>query len=167
MKASIASLGAFATADRMLRDYTNALYEPAAEQGRRLAANGFERARALAEWKGRVAGTWSDVHVLDVEGDVIASDVGEERTVVATVKLGRLATDDVDVQLAHGPVGANAEIGDPSLTQMTSDGAQDGIATYTATFTADVAGLHGFTVRVLPSNPDLTNLVDLGLVTWA
>nr|MBA2599647.1 alpha-glucan family phosphorylase [Actinomycetota bacterium] len=167
MKASISSLGAFATADRMLRDYTNALYEPAAEQGRRLAANGFERARALAEWKGRVAGTWSDVHVLDVEGDVIASDVGEERTVVATVKLGRLATDDVDVQLAHGPVGANAEIGDPSLTQMTSDGAQDGIATYTATFTADVAGLHGFTVRVLPSNPDLTNLVDLGLVTWA
>ena len=53
------------------------------------------------------------------------------------------------------------------MTQMTSEGADDGIAVYRATFTADVAGLHGFTVRVLPSDPDLTNPMDLGLVTWA
>ena len=39
---------------RVLFDYTQGLYLPAARQYRRLAANGFTGARTLAEWKQRV-----------------------------------------------------------------------------------------------------------------
>ena len=46
---------------RVLFDYTQGLYQPAAAQYRRLAANGFTGARALADWKQRVRQAWPRV----------------------------------------------------------------------------------------------------------
>ena len=167
MKHSISSLGSFVTADRMVRDYVDALYAPAAIQGRDLAADSFARARALAEWKERMQGQWSDVRVVDVEGDVTAADVGASRQVGATVHVGRLSTDDLSVQLAHGKVGANNELLSPLIEEMTADFCEENTCTYRGSFTTDEAGLYGFAVRVVPRHPDLTNGMDLGVVTWA
>ena len=46
---------------RVLYDYTQGLYQPAARQYRRLAANGFAGARELADWKQRVRQAWPKV----------------------------------------------------------------------------------------------------------
>src|SRR3569833_1999894 len=46
---------------RVLSDYTQGLYLPAARQYRRLAANGFGGAIALADWKQRVRALWPRV----------------------------------------------------------------------------------------------------------
>src|SRR5690348_2937136 len=46
---------------RVLSDYTQGLYVPAARQYRRLAAGGFSGAVALAEWKQRVRALWPRV----------------------------------------------------------------------------------------------------------
>jgi glycogen phosphorylase len=167
MKHSIASLGSFVTADRMVRDYVEELYAPAAIQGRAMTSNHFERARALSEWKERTMAAWEDVRVIDVEGDVTAADVGAQRLVGATIRLGRLSTDDVSVQLAHGRVGANHELLEPEVVEMTADFCEEGTCTYRGGFTTDEAGLYGFAVRVVPRHPDLTNGMDLGVVTWA
>jgi starch phosphorylase len=167
MKHSIASLGSFVTADRMVRDYVDALYTPAAIQGRRLSADGFAHARTLSSWKQKIRETWADVRVIDVEGDVTAADVGADRQVAATIHLGRLSTDDVAVQLAHGKVGANHELIDPQLTEMVADDSENETCTYRGGFTTDEAGLYGFAVRVVPRHRDLTNGMDLGVVTWA
>ena len=167
MKHSIASLGSYVTADRMVRDYVESLYVPAAIQGRALAGDGFARARGLSAWKQKIGETWEDIRVLDVEGDVTAADVGAERKVAATIRLGRLPTDDVAVQLAHGRVGANHELIDPRIVEMSAEQVQDDTCRYTGSFTTEEAGLYGFAVRVLPRHPDLTNGMDLGLVTWA
>ncbi len=105
--------------------------------------------------------------VLDVEGDVTAADVGTERTVAATVRIGRLSTDDISVQLAHGPVGATGELVQPELVRMEPDHCEEGTCTYRGSFNTDAAGLYGFAVRVVPAHPDLTNEMDLGLVAWA
>ncbi|MFN2388185.1 MAG: alpha-glucan family phosphorylase, partial [Actinomycetota bacterium] len=161
MKASIGGLGAFVSADRMVRDYVQTLYEPAAAQGRDMAADGYQRARALSEWKRRVKETWEDVRIVEVEGEVLAAEVGEERAVTATVVLGRLSTEDVCVQLAHGSVGANGELQDPAVRDMTAASVVDGSCTYRGTFTSESPGLYGFAVRVVPSHPDLTNALDL------
>ncbi|MDP9069660.1 MAG: alpha-glucan family phosphorylase [Actinomycetota bacterium] len=167
MKASIGSLGEFVTADRMVRDYVSDLYEPAADQGATMAADGFARARDLARWKERVRDTWEDVRVIDVEGDSRAADVGETRDVTATVRLGRLGTDDIAVQLAHGRVGANGELVEPTLVEMQPDQCTDGTCSYRGSFTSDSPGLYGFSVRVVPSHEDLTNEMDMGLLVWA
>jgi starch phosphorylase len=167
VKASIQSTGRFVTADRMVRDYVTELYEPAAAQGALLRAGDYERARALADWKARIRAAWDGVRVLDVDGDITAADVGDERTVGATVKLGELGTSDIMVQLAHGRVGPTGELVDPTVVAMEPAGTADGICNYRGTFGSESAGLYGFAVRVIPAHEDLPNSMDVGLITWA
>jgi glycogen phosphorylase len=167
VKNSIQSIGEFVTADRMVRDYVAKLYEPAAVQGEAMKANGYERAQALAHWKSRVRAAWTGVKILDVEGDVTAADVGNERSVSAVVSLGELSTSDVVVQLAHGPVGPNGELTEPQIVAMESVSFKDGVANCRGKFTAERAGLYGFAARVIPAHEDLPNPMDVGLITWA
>jgi glycogen phosphorylase len=167
MKASIAGLGDFVVAERMVRDYVERFYEPAAAQGRARATDDWARARSLARWKSKVIEYWNDVAVLGVEGEILAADVGEERSVRATVRLGRLDSNDVAVQLAHGRVGASGELADPAFVAMSVDECLDGVWSYTGSFTARAAGLYGFSVRVLPSHEDLVSPMEMGLVAWA
>jgi starch phosphorylase len=167
IKASITSLGEFVTAKRMVRDYVERFYDPAAAQGDGMAADGYARARALGGWKRNISECWNDVAVLDVEGEVLAADVGEEREVGATVRLGRLVPEDVSVQLAHGRVGASGEIIDPGLVPMAVEDCTDGVCRYSGAFTARAAGLYGFAVRVLPAHADLITPMEMGLVAWA
>ncbi|HVF54185.1 MAG TPA: alpha-glucan family phosphorylase [Actinomycetota bacterium] len=167
MKSSLVSLGNFVTADRMVRDYAERLYDPAAADGRALAADGFAKARALAAWKDRINSTWSEVQVFSVEGEVTAADMGEARDVAATVRLGSLQPEDLTVQLAHGRVGANGELLDPETLPMQADHCEEGTCTYRGTLTVGSAGLYGFAVRVVPSHPDLPHPMDLGLIAWA
>ena len=167
VKASVSTLGGRITADRMVRDYVNEMYVPAAVAATAMAEDGFVRAKALAAWKRRVRAGWGDIHVVDVEGDVTAADVGVDREVAATVRLGELSTDDIAVQLVHGSVGANNELVDPEISEMKADHCVDQTCVYRGGLTTEAAGLYGFTVRVIPSHPDLTNEMDLGLVTWA
>ena len=167
MKASVSSLGGQVTADRMLTDYVTSLYEPAAGQGAEVAGQGWRKARDLEQWKKRIRGLWEDVRVADVEGEAVAAEVGEQREVSATIRLGRVATDDVAVQLAHGRVGSAGEILDPEVIEMQSSHCEEGTCSYRGTFTARTAGLYGYTVRVIPSHPDLTDRMEMGLMTWA
>ena len=167
MKHSIESTGKFVTADRMVRDYITELYEPALTQGAAMRDRAYERARALAQWKARVRSSWDAVQVLDVEGDITAADVGDHRTVAAVVRLGELQPSDVVVQLAHGAVGSNGELVSPTIVAMTPDSFSDGVVSCRAAFTSEKAGLYGFAVRVAPSHEDLSNPMDLGLITWA
>ncbi|MBA2365183.1 MAG: alpha-glucan family phosphorylase [Actinobacteria bacterium] len=167
MKRSIATLGPAVTADRMLRDYTQHLYEPAARQGETLSADGFSHARALAAWALHIAERWDDVSVLEVEGEEAAAGVGEQRSVTAKVRMGRLQTEDLCVQLAHGRVGAAGELLSPELVNMAPEEQNDGVCLYRGVFTTEAPGLYGYAVRVLPSHQDLSHAMDLGLVTWA
>ncbi|MEA2498168.1 MAG: glycogen phosphorylase [Actinomycetota bacterium] len=167
MKSSIETLGPFVTADRMVRDYVTELYEPAAAQGRSLAANGFKPTRELAAWKERVRSAWSEVKVLGVEGAIAPAEMGESRTVSATIRTGELSPEDILVQLAHGAVGANGELTNPSLGEMKVGHCADGTCTYEGTFDATKPGLYGFAVRVLPAHSALENAMALGLVAWA
>jgi starch phosphorylase len=167
MKGSMASLGGFVTADRMVRDYVKELYEPAAAQERDMCMEDYARAKALAEWKAKLSAGWDEIEVIDVEGDLKAAEVGEERVVGAVVRLGALSTDDIAVQLAHGRVGASGEIVEPHLIEMTADHCVDGTCVYRGKFSTEDPGLYGFAVRVIPSHPDLTNPLDMGLLAWA
>lgn len=167
MKASISGLGDFVTAKRMVGDYVERFYEPAASQGEARSADNWARAKEFAAWKSRITECWDDVSVLDVEGEVLAADVGEERSVGATVRLGRLGPEDVAVQLAHGRVGASGELIDPALVTMSVGDRTDGVCDYSGSFTARSAGLYGFSVRVLPSHEELISPMEMGLVASA
>lgn len=167
MKASMSSLGPFVSADRMLRDYVERLYEPAGRHGKEMRKDDHARARSLAEWKMRVRAGWPDVKILEVEGDLTAADLGDERSVSVAVHLGSLSTDDLKVELAHGQVGANDELMSPTFVNMDVESRRDDTCIYRGSFEVEGTGLYGFSVRVLPSHPDLTDKMDLGLIVWA
>jgi starch phosphorylase len=147
----------------MVRDYVADLYEPAAAGADVMSGEGHERAKALAAWKQRVIDGWSGVAVGDITSDSLPVDLGQERAVAAEVTLGRLRPADVDVQLVHGPVGPADELVEPSIVSMTLAGKNH----YEGRFTCERAGRYGFTVRVVPSHPDLSTFAELGRVAWA
>ncbi len=175
VKLSLRILGPFVSASRMVRDYVTELYEPAARRGDALGAAAHARARTLATWKERVRAGWSGVRVQIADPDDSVIDLGGERVVTASLELGSLSPDDVAVQLVHGSVGSNDELsinGVVALEPAPADGDGDGDGDdppyrYAGSFTCERAGRYGFTVRVVPSHPDLLTPAEMGLVVWA
>ncbi len=165
VKHNLATIGPAVLASRMVRDYTEQLYEPAAAHAARLTGSNLQPARDLAAWKARVLDAWADVKVEAVETSDDIADLGTERAVTAIVALGSLGPDDVEVQLVHGSVGQHDEIEGATAVPMTP---VDGDASrWTAAFACDTTGRYGFTVRILPSHPDLSSSIDLGRIAWA
>jgi starch phosphorylase len=168
VKHAYASLGPQVTASRMVRDYVQQYYEPAAAAADAVQADGASRGRALAAWRARVVGAWPAVKVVGVDAPAGPALIGDERTVHVTVDLGPLQPEDVAVQVLHGPVGAADELQQPEVLTLDSTGIDDrGLATYVGSFGCQRSGRHGFTVRVVPSHPDLPTPLELGLVAWA
>jgi starch phosphorylase len=158
-----ASLGPQVTAARMMRDYTTALYEPAAASSAHLAADGGKPAQELSTWRQRVAAAWSDVAVTSVDVDGTDASAGTSRPVRVSVELGGLSPADVAVEVVHGPVGHDGEFNEVSTVELepTGDGA------YTGAIVIGVAGSYGVTARVIPVHADLPNRFDLGRVAYA
>ncbi|MGH9245689.1 MAG: alpha-glucan family phosphorylase [Acidimicrobiales bacterium] len=169
VKRSLCSLGPQVTAARMVRDYLEQHYEPTAERGDRLAADGYARAKQLAAWKARVQQAWEAVTVEAIDTASSVTSLGETRTIEAVAALGELTADDVEVQLVHGPVGLSDEIEEPEVETMEPVGEPegDGRVRYRGAFECDRAGRYGFTVRVVPCHPDLATPLELGRIAWA
>jgi starch phosphorylase len=158
-----ASLGPEVTASRMVRDYTTALYEPAARAAVHLSSDDARPAATLAAWRERVLAAWDGVAVASVELDDEAPRAGESRDVTVAVDLGGLAPDDVVVQCVHGRIGHDGEFDNTEIVPL----APATPGTYTGTITIAAAGTHGVTARVIPVHPDLASPFDLGRIAWA
>ncbi len=162
-----ASLGPQVEASRMVRDYVTTLYEPVAERADALGGHAFARAKGLAAFKARVRAAWPGVTVVGVEAEAGVADLGTERTVSTVIALGSLAPCDVAVQLVHGQVGPNDELLNPTLVEMAAAGEAEGGHRFAVAFACEQAGRHGFTVRVVPSHPDLKVPAETGCLTIA
>lgn len=167
VRSSLATLGPFVGSHRMVRDYVERLYVPAARRDRELSADGFTAARTLSEFHDRVRQNWGGIHIDEVDTDERPIDMRSSRTVTATVHLGSLTRDEVSVQLIVGSVGQAGELTDTSVVEMTpADRIDDSHLSYTADATLDTAGRMGVTVRVVPRHDLLSDPLELGLVTW-
>jgi starch phosphorylase len=180
VKASLRSLGPQVSASRMVRDYVEQMYEPAAVRADTLGAKSGERAKALSAWKQAMTRAWPAVRIISVDTEAVLVDLGASKKVEAVVALGSLAERDVEVQLLHGPVGANEELQPAAMVTMelvgldepAPAGSGDGgdgknLYRYSGSFPCERAGRYGFTVRVVPSHPDLRTFAEMGCVTWA
>ncbi|MFE5943321.1 alpha-glucan family phosphorylase [Streptomyces sp. NPDC056480] len=169
VRRTLTDLGPKVLADRMVREYVERLYVPAAAARRALAP---DRARDLAAWKARVREAWPKVTVDRVEvGDDLADDLadaelGATPVVRVRVALGSLAPDDVEVQAVTGRVDADDTLADTRTVPLKPAGGPDleGRQPYAGTLALDRTGSFGCTVRVRPSHPLLAHPGELGLV---
>jgi len=171
IKDSLSSLGPRVQASRMVRDYTRQMYEPMAKHAEILNARDYAKAKALAVWKRHIRDAWGKVSVVsvDVDSSELVTDLGVTRRATADVSLGDLEPTEVAVELLHGPVSAGDELANWQTVRMElkGSGPTTGTTLWEGSFVCDVAGRHGFTVRVLPSHEDLQFPLEMGCVTWA
>jgi starch phosphorylase len=168
MKASMRILTPIFSTNRMLAEYVERYYLPAAGFYARLAADGCARARDLAEWKARLRAAWDEVKV-----DAVAGDDGNRRIMgdalglSATVRLGSLRPEDVCVEVCFGHLDARQELVDTRVVPLTA-GADlgGGVHRYEGTIPCDSVGQRAYSVRVRPDHPDANNFFSTELMTW-
>ena len=168
MKESLRTLAPFVSAHRMVRDYVQDLYLPAAARGAALSSDHLAGAKALAALRERLDASWHQVHVDDVDVDDSIADLGGTRRVTAKVALGALSPSEVEVQLVAGRVGQSGELEEPVTVAMVDEGAvDDGHRSFAGEAPILAAGRMGVTVRVVPADALVDTPLELGHVAWA
>jgi glycogen phosphorylase len=167
---TLRTLGPKVLASRMVGDYVERLYQPAARASRALDAGGRAGARELAAWKERVRRQWTAVRVDHVESAGVGDspEVGDLLSVQAFVSLDGLDPKDVQVQVVHGRVSAQDELTDTRVVRLGHvEAYEGGRHRFEGDLKLSRTGAFGYTVRVLPYHRSLANDAELGLVANA
>ncbi|MFF7392490.1 glycosyltransferase family 1 protein [Streptomyces scabiei] len=167
VRETLTHLGPKVLAGRMVREYVDRLYTPAARAHRSLTP---DTARELSAWKGRVRGAWHRVSVDHVETSAAplstAAELGATLVLRVRVGLGDLGPDDVEVQAVSGRVDTDDRITDASCVPLKPASGPDdeGRWVYEGPLALDRTGSFGYTVRILPTHRLLASAAELGLV---
>ncbi|OLR91499.1 alpha-glucan family phosphorylase [Actinokineospora bangkokensis] len=163
---TLAALGPQVQASRMVREYVESAYAPAATSGALAVADGFTAAKDLAAYRVRLAEAWPRVKVLDCElalEENTTPVVGDRVAVRALVDLAGLSPDDVEVQAVAGRVSDTDDLSDVVTATM----APVGEGRYAVELPLPHAGALGVTARVLPKHRLLATPAELGRVVLA
>ncbi|MFF5298128.1 glycosyltransferase family 1 protein [Streptomyces sp. NPDC013161] len=165
VRQTLTLLGPKVLAGRMVREYVERLYGPAAHAHRAMTP---DAARELAAWKGRVRAAWHGVTVDHVETSAATAtaELGTTLNLRVRVGLAGLAPDDVEVQAVSGRVDPEDRIGDATTVPLKPAGGPDseGHWLYEGPLALDRTGPYGYTVRILPAHRLLASSAELGLV---
>ncbi len=169
VKATMRAICPVFNTNRMVREYTERFYLPAAQRHQHLTENEMARAKALAQWKSHLREYWPNIRVDNVEAEAPARlKVGAELQVRAQVYLGVLEPKDVAVQLYYGLLDTRGEILKGEAIPMKwveSNG--DGSHVFVGPISCRTSGRYGYALRVLPHHEDLGNPYEPGLILWA
>jgi starch phosphorylase len=165
VRQTLTHLGPKVLAGRMVREYVERLYAPAAHAHRSLTP---DTARELASWKSRVRSAWPRVTVDHVEASsaTTTAELGTTLSLRVRVGLGDLAPDDVEVQAVAGRVDSDDRIADAVCVPLKPAGGPDleGRWLYEGPLSLDRTGPFGYTVRILPTHRLLASSAEVGLV---
>lgn len=168
MKASMRTLTPMFSTTRMLKEYSNLLYVPAAGRWRRLTGERYQAAKMLSHWKRDLSQKWNTVRI----DEVMANDekeltVGSMVNVRAKVHLGNVKPEDVGVELYHGTVDPYGRLVEGySETMQIEEHRENGSYTFKGQIPCRRSGQHGYAVRVIPRHPDMAHKFDTGLIHW-
>ncbi|NMH91817.1 glycosyltransferase family 1 protein [Pseudonocardia bannensis] len=142
-------------ATRMVREYVQDWYVPAARAAAEIVTDDFAAAKELASYRARLNTAWPLVKVggVDASGLPDTPVVGAPMTVRAAVDLAGLDPADVCVEVVVGRVDDSDELDDSVSAPMKHVGTSDGRDRFEAIVPLPHAGLTGYTVRVLPAHP--------------
>ncbi|MBI4026420.1 MAG: alpha-glucan family phosphorylase [Verrucomicrobia bacterium] len=169
MRESIRSVSPVYNTWRMVREYTERFYAPAAHRGTRLQANNFAEATELGLWKRQIREAWPQAAVQEIVCDhprhyeVL---VGEKVPIRAKVFLGRIAPEHVLVEIYYGEA-EDGELRNPATIRLEMEKQEgEGAYWYAGHIEAIESGAYGFNIRLIPTHPNLTQKHELRLVTW-
>jgi len=170
MRESIRSVVPVFNTHRMVKEYTERLYEPAAQGFKALSADGYKAAVDLAYWKHSTRSDWKQVHIESVEttpADHSSLFVGDNFEISARVFLGPIRPENVRVQVYIGS-SDNGSLANPHSIDLTSVTKEDrgGVYTFKGGLPASESGSYGFNVRVIPTHRNILQEHELRLISW-
>jgi starch phosphorylase len=169
MKASIQSCCPVFGTDRMVREYTERLYQPAADRWRRFTSGQFKVARDVASWRRKLLEHWGEVQIGEVRAEVPETAmVGHKLPLEARIQLGSVDPSEVSVEAYYGPLDARGLITLGQSTPLRCEGKEEGQAHYfyKGSIPCEYAGRCGYALRVVPHHPELAARYHVGLLRW-
>ena len=166
---TLATLSPELSAERMLAEYVDRLYAPAAEAAAAAAADGAAAAREFAQWTRRMRDGFGAVQVrhVEVEGVDVPPIVGDDVRVRGFVELGQLRPEDVTVEVVAGTITEEGDLRHARRFPLEPLGADGAVHRFESAIELPVAGTFGYTVRVVPKHDMLASDAELGLVAYA
>ena len=170
MRESIRSVTPVFNTHRMVKEYTERLYIPAAKSHEDFSRDNCAAATHLSQWKSKMRKDWPQVRIQDVQISNIDRQnipVGESLQLSARVHLGAVDPKQVCVEAYHGE-SENGGIKNPAVTILAESSQNgDGSYVYQGSVPAAESGAYGFSVRVVPTHPHLMQAHELRLITWS
>jgi starch phosphorylase len=157
MRASMARLTPQFSANRMVREYTERYYMPAAARYDHRVANNGATGREIAEWRRSLARNWGSLRFGDVKVDTRAG----LHCIDVEVHYGDLDPDAVRVEIYADGVAGGAAVRQPMARALV---VSDGLV-----YRAEVPGSRAaadYTVRVIPQHPDVAVPLEEARVLW-
>jgi len=169
MKSSMHRLCPMFNSHRMVSEYWDRFYLPAAERGFQHQENNWQGLKNLAKWREKVMYNWADIAIRGVRMNPISEiEVGEPFPLEAEVFLGGLLPEDVMVEAYAGRVDPSQNYID-RFTQIMVPGEMigDHLYRYRCEVLFEEAGHFGINVRITPNHPNPESRHNMGLVIWA
>ncbi|WP_374344131.1 alpha-glucan family phosphorylase [Azonexus sp.] len=166
-KRSIASIAPRFNVIRMVGEYAQKFYGPAAAHGRRYSDADFAAARDVAAWKSRVRAAWPGVRLRRLDSPERRLRFGHSVHVELAVQLNGLAPADVTVEALVGRPGHRPGHGRVRRYALHFAGhAENGEALYRLELTPELCGKLEYRLRIFPAHPALIHPFETGLMIW-
>jgi len=168
MKRSIQAYGPIFNTHRMVQQYSQQFYVPAAKVYQRFLAGNQQRAKELAEWKRWVRQVWPQVKIERVEDAGESNlEAGGSLPVQASINLGALRPEDVSVEVYYGAVDVRGEfIAAEKMVLSTCQDQGGGRFLYSGAILCRLSGRQGYKLRIRPHHEDLNPPYLSGLLLW-
>jgi starch phosphorylase len=176
MKQAIQTCAPRFSMERMLLEYSERYYLPAATTGQRYANDGYALARSVAGWKAAVRERWSGLHIDGKVEPTTMMRVGEPIRFEARIWLRGVSESDLAVEAVLGKQtgmrGDGADTvdgvdGELQVVELQPVGQQDGAVVYQGEFTPTASGRLLAGIRARAHHPGLVHPAETGLMRWA
>jgi len=186
-QAMVSSLPNF-NSQRVVKDYAELFYAPAAERGRRMAADDYRAARDLAAWKVRVQEAWPGVAMRRVSAAPERIDFDASILLEVEVNLNGLRPEDIRVEcVLSRQMCSGLEVADGHYAETLRDrdgivqigeetqlieafqaqhGDEAGACLYRLDLKPPWAGALSYEIRAVPQHSNLTHPYEVGLMRW-
>ncbi len=169
MKSSMRTCCPFFNTNRMVQEYTEKFYLPAAQRWRRFTADNYKVTREVAAWRSKLQSRWDEVRIEAVEANISEQTVvGNELPVSAQIRLGSIKPEEIAVELYFGPLDARGLITTGNSAPLTCEGSNGSMETYrySGAIPCEYCGRYGYALRIVPNHPELAARYHVGLVRW-
>ncbi len=169
IKNSIAQIAPHYTMKRQLDDYYSKFYIREAEHFHKLAANNYEKAKALADWKEEVAAKWDSIEVVSMErceelrkGNV---ESGKDYTITCVIDEKGLE-DAIGVEMVVTHTNGEGKESIYSVTPLEMVKREGNLYTFQVTHSLSNSGSFKVAYRMFPKHADLPHRQDFCYVRW-